>query len=387
MLLSHGPERQHIAVRRNTILALAIGISVLGIFSSGQADILRHYAGVHSRSGHVVGIDDQGRIGVLFMEGEAPVVGERGVVVRAQPRELYVASIRVSVIRGSRAVVERVDGSLPIMRGDHVFVGPPPKVLPDSVTQRASEPDTRTPREVRVMETVKGQPVRPIAPQEDRAGSASQRLWDVQLFHEMQRLYQAPQVCYRVRRGDTLSRIARRTGVTVGQIMEWNGLTNSLIIPDTLLALSESHANIYAPVLGMRARHERIKPNINVWLSLQSRRSEGNHPLFIPVFFEFDSSAIFAGYQLRAIESVAQYLVQRRHKYVVLHAHCDERGSYAHNRWLGDRRATAVAQRLISMGVEGDRVFIINHANRNPLSQSSNEESWQLNRRVHFEVR
>ncbi len=69
---------------------------------------------------------------------------------------------------------------------------------------------------------------------------------------------------------------------------------------------------------------------------------------------------------------------------VVIEGHCDERGSAEYNLALGDRRATAGKDFLISLGVPSDKLKTISYGKERPQCTDHTEECWQKNRRVHF---
>jgi len=64
--------------------------------------------------------------------------------------------------------------------------------------------------------------------------------------------------------------------------------------------------------------------------------------------------------------------------------YCDERGSTEYNLVLGDRRAQAVRQYLISLGISADRMNTISYGKEKPFCMEHGEECWQQNRRGHF---
>jgi peptidoglycan-associated lipoprotein len=66
--------------------------------------------------------------------------------------------------------------------------------------------------------------------------------------------------------------------------------------------------------------------------------------------------------------------------------HCDERGSAEYNLGLGDRRASAARDFLISLGVPGDRLKTISYGKERPVCTEADESCWQRNRRAHFSV-
>lgn len=104
-----------------------------------------------------------------------------------------------------------------------------------------------------------------------------------------------------------------------------------------------------------------------------------------PVFFGFDSSAIDAP-NMDTLEANARWLSQPEHAHVrfVLEGHCDERGTDEYNLALADRRAQVVRQYLVDAGIDPGRMTTIALGEERPFETGRSEESWTLNRRVHF---
>lgn len=69
---------------------------------------------------------------------------------------------------------------------------------------------------------------------------------------------------------------------------------------------------------------------------------------------------------------------------VVIEGHCDERGSAEYNLGLGDRRATAAKEYLVSLGVPADRMTTISYGKDRPVCTEATEECYQRNRRAHL---
>jgi peptidoglycan-associated lipoprotein len=69
---------------------------------------------------------------------------------------------------------------------------------------------------------------------------------------------------------------------------------------------------------------------------------------------------------------------------VVIEGHCDERGSAEYNLGLGDRRATAAKEYLISLGVPADRMTTISYGKDRPVCTDAAEACYQRNRRAHL---
>lgn len=71
---------------------------------------------------------------------------------------------------------------------------------------------------------------------------------------------------------------------------------------------------------------------------------------------------------------------------VVIEGHCDERGSDEYNLALGERRAVAARNYLVSLGIPANRLTVISYGEERPLVAEANEEAWAQNRRAEFKV-
>src|SRR5438132_109489 len=80
----------------------------------------------------------------------------------------------------------------------------------------------------------------------------------------------------------------------------------------------------------------------------------------------------------------ADFLKSNPNFKVTIEGHCDERGSTEYNLGLGDRRASAVKQYLVSLGVPADRLSTVSFGKEKPFCMESTEACWQQNRRGHF---
>ena len=100
-------------------------------------------------------------------------------------------------------------------------------------------------------------------------------------------------------------------------------------------------------------------------------------------FYEYDKADIRADAR-DALSATATFLRAYPQVKIVLEGHCDERGSTEYNLGLGDRRAAAVKQYLISQGISADRLNTVSFGKEKPFCTESTEECWQKNRRGHF---
>lgn len=83
----------------------------------------------------------------------------------------------------------------------------------------------------------------------------------------------------------------------------------------------------------------------------------------------------------RTLERQAAWLDTYPGTTVTVEGHCDERGTREYNLALGARRAAAVRDYLVSLGVDPARVRTISYGKERPVAEGHNEAAWRLNRR------
>lgn len=101
------------------------------------------------------------------------------------------------------------------------------------------------------------------------------------------------------------------------------------------------------------------------------------------VYFDFDSFSLTAATR-EALRQAAQELASQPEVRVQIEGHCDERGSNEYNLALGEKRARAVEEYLISQGVAASQLSTISYGEERPAVMGSDEESWAQNRRAVF---
>ncbi len=82
----------------------------------------------------------------------------------------------------------------------------------------------------------------------------------------------------------------------------------------------------------------------------------------------------------------ANWMLQYPTVMVLVEGHCDERNTREYNLALGDRRANAVRDYLMSLGVTGNRIRTISYGEERAFALGQTEEAWRLNRRAHFVI-
>jgi peptidoglycan-associated lipoprotein len=100
-------------------------------------------------------------------------------------------------------------------------------------------------------------------------------------------------------------------------------------------------------------------------------------------FFDFNKADIRSDAR-DALGKTAEFLRNYPQVRVTIEGHCDERGSTEYNLALGDRRASAVKQYLISLGISADRLNTVSFGKEKPFCMQTTEDCYQQNRRGHF---
>jgi len=99
------------------------------------------------------------------------------------------------------------------------------------------------------------------------------------------------------------------------------------------------------------------------------------------VFFAFDSSEIRPTAR-EVLDRQAAWMAQYPQNRLVVEGHCDERGTREYNLALGERRANAARQYLISRGVAPNRLTTVSYGKERPVAFGNNEAAWAQNRRA-----
>ena len=87
-----------------------------------------------------------------------------------------------------------------------------------------------------------------------------------------------------------------------------------------------------------------------------------------------------------ALEANARLLKDNPNVKVLIEGHCDERGTVEYNLALGEKRARASMDYLVSLGIDGGRLEIISYGKERPVALGHNESSWSKNRRAEFGI-
>ena len=139
-------------------------------------------------------------------------------------------------------------------------------------------------------------------------------------------------------------------------------------VPDPGVAVSQPQTPTgpttpAGPAVGTQAHFERAVNGQNV------------------IFFDTDRYNIDSA-DAAALQTQAQYLAQYANLTVTIEGHADERGTREYNLALGERRANAAKNYLVSLGVDPNRIRTVSYGKERPVALGSNEQAWAQNRRA-----
>ena len=101
------------------------------------------------------------------------------------------------------------------------------------------------------------------------------------------------------------------------------------------------------------------------------------------VHFDYDSSSVRPT-DLAKVEIVAQHMVQNPSHKLMIEGHCDERGTEDYNVSLGERRALAVVDELLRLGITQGRIRTTSYGEKIPMADGLTEQAFTQNRRGEF---
>lgn len=103
------------------------------------------------------------------------------------------------------------------------------------------------------------------------------------------------------------------------------------------------------------------------------------------IHFEYDSAGLTD--EARGIlERHAAWMKAHTGLRIAVEGHCDDRGTTEYNLALGDQRARAAYDYLVSLGVPKTGLTTVSYGKERPVDPNGNEAAWAKNRRAHFAV-
>ena len=104
------------------------------------------------------------------------------------------------------------------------------------------------------------------------------------------------------------------------------------------------------------------------------------------VFFDFDRYDVRAG-DKGTLDENAKWLKSNQTALLLIEGHADERGTNEYNLALGERRAKATRDYLVSVGIDAGRITVISYGEERPTCTEKADACWTKNRRAHFLVK
>lgn len=156
-------------------------------------------------------------------------------------------------------------------------------------------------------------------------------------------------------------------------------------------------ASVTALALALSACHSKKKVKDDAALADQNGPQIENTPMnFNPqgsdsgqiaglqtVTFDYDKSSISAAAKEK-IKGNADWMKSHGNINVQIEGHCDARGSIEYNLALGERRARAVKDYMVSLGIPESRLNVISYGKEKPIDASESDAAYAKNRRANF---
>jgi peptidoglycan-associated lipoprotein len=110
---------------------------------------------------------------------------------------------------------------------------------------------------------------------------------------------------------------------------------------------------------------------------------EGQQTALEKIYFNFDSATLSEDAR-GTLSKNAALLAKNPTSRIRIEGNCDERGSAEYNLALGERRAKAAHQYLVTLGIKPANLSIVSFGNEKPAVKSNDEAGWAKNRRDEF---
>ena len=98
------------------------------------------------------------------------------------------------------------------------------------------------------------------------------------------------------------------------------------------------------------------------------------------VFFATNKSNLTTAAR-ETLRKQAKFLRKNKNLNVTVEGHADERGTREYNLALGERRANAAKDYLMTYGISSDRISVLSYGKERPVDSGSNPLAWSKNRR------
>ena len=99
------------------------------------------------------------------------------------------------------------------------------------------------------------------------------------------------------------------------------------------------------------------------------------------VYFDYDDDTLRED-SLTDLLSISKLMKENTNYTLLVEGHADERGTREYNLALSERRAKAIEDFLVSLGVSPFNIEVVGYGEEKPVDSSSNESAWSKNRRA-----
>jgi len=151
----------------------------------------------------------------------------------------------------------------------------------------------------------------------------------------------------------------------------------SAAAPAASRSVPVSRAEARTPAEGSRPATVAERPPLSEFRTIDALKD---------IHFDFDRYDIRTD-AAKVLDADAAWLNDNSRTLVLIEGHADERGTNEYNLVLGDRRAKATLDYLVSRGVQGSRITVISYGEERPVCRERTEACWAKNRRAHFLVK
>ena len=104
-----------------------------------------------------------------------------------------------------------------------------------------------------------------------------------------------------------------------------------------------------------------------------------------PLFFLLDQADVSSEGQ-QVLQANAAVMKKYPNWQITIEGHCDERGTAEYNLALGERRALAAKNYLVSLGIPAEKLRVVSYGKEFPFDPGHDEGAWSKNRRAHFVI-
>ena len=154
-----------------------------------------------------------------------------------------------------------------------------------------------------------------------------------------------------------------------------------ILVVAILPACANKKHKQYAGIDGDYVTGTPLSERINDANFLGANVDRGEYP---PIYFAFDVNSVSPDQESKIIEVVQG--VRPTGKTIIVAGFTDDRGTEEYNRSLGERRALAVREALISKGMPASRVQTVSFGKEMPADSAHNNAAWAKNRRAEFGI-